>query len=76
MADKDWRFALSKQMRRKMVANGDMKRNELGDRIGVSGAVVGQYINQRTKPSVEVLIRMAEVFDCSVDDLLTNDPTR
>lgn len=66
----EWQLVLAKQMRLKMIAHDKMKKHELADRIGVSPAVVGQYMNCHTKPSVDILIRIADVFDCSVDEML------
>lgn len=69
----EWQMILAKQIRCKMVAHDDMKKKELAKQIGVSPAVVGQYIRCRTKPSVDILIRIANAFGCTIDELLHND---
>lgn len=43
-----------------------------GEKIGVHGRRVSLYENDKSNPSLETLIRIAEVFDVSFDYLLTD----
>lgn len=46
---------------------------ELGFRIGRSAGAVSQYKSGYTNPSEATIQRMAEVFHCTVDDLLEGE---
>jgi len=43
---------------------------ELGDKVGVSESAIGMYETGKRKPDYEMLLKLSEVLDCSVDDLL------
>jgi len=45
-------------------------QEELAHRIDSSRIMVGKYEREENSPSVEVLVRLAKVFDVSVDFLL------
>ena len=47
-----------------------LHQDELAEKIGVKRAVVGQYENDKVFPSVEVLIKIADYFEVSIDYLL------
>lgn len=51
-------------------------QNELGDRLGTDGRMISHYENGKNIPSAEVLVRIAELFDVSIDYLLIEDATR
>ena len=44
---------------------------ELAQRLQISSSAVGMYEQGRREPSAEMLVRMAKVFEVSVDYLLT-----
>jgi transcriptional regulator with XRE-family HTH domain len=46
-----------------------MTRRELADEIGVSEAMISYYINKRKIPSFKILLKMAYVFNVSLDEL-------
>ena len=41
--------------------------------LGVSDAAVYYWENGTTKPTVEKLIKLAELYGCSIDELLRGD---
>ncbi|MCR5663565.1 MAG: helix-turn-helix domain-containing protein [Oscillospiraceae bacterium] len=43
---------------------------ELGEAVGVSESAVGLWETGRRKPNYEKLLRLAELLDCSVNELL------
>lgn len=43
--------------------------------LGVSDAAVYYWESGTTKPTVEKLIKLARLYDCSVDDLLGTSST-
>ena len=47
---------------------------ELAQRLQISSSAVGMYEQGRREPSAEMLVRMAKVFEVSVDYLLTGMP--
>jgi len=54
--------------RRRLMA--DMSRAELAMAVGVTPAAVWQYEKGATIPTPQVIVRLAQVFDCSTDELL------
>ena len=48
----------------------NMKQNELAERLGLKSSAVSKYEKGLTQPSISTLVKMAEVFACSVDYLL------
>lgn len=53
----------------------DMKltQDELGGKVGVSGVAIMRYEKNQREPSLEVLQRIAEVFNATVSDILYSD---
>lgn len=45
-------------------------QQDLADKLNGSKSVIGLYENETRKPSMEVLIKLSEIFDCSIDYLL------
>ena len=43
---------------------------QLGKKIGVAGNSIGQYENGLREPSIDVLIKISEIFNVSVDEIL------
>lgn len=44
---------------------------ELGDKIGTSGQIISRYERSKITPSIDVVYRLAKLFDVSVDFLLS-----
>ena len=47
-----------------------LSQNELGKRAGTSGILIGKYERNETKPSIDVVIRIANVLEVSIDYLV------
>lgn len=45
-------------------------QQELADRINGAKSTVAMYENETRKPSLEILVKLSEIFDCSIDYLL------
>jgi transcriptional regulator with XRE-family HTH domain len=43
---------------------------DLGKRVGTSGDIIGRYERDEVKPSIEVVIRMADALEVSLDYLV------
>lgn len=50
--------------------NGNYTQKELGEKLNVSGRVIGYYESNERFPDKETLTRLADFFDVSVDYLL------
>lgn len=50
--------------------------NPVGKEIGISSGIISKWKNENTLPSGEILIKIANYLDCSVDYLLgrTDNP--
>ena len=58
-------------MRLKQIRNlKGISQRELGKLIGVAGTVISKYERGICNPSVENLIKMADIFNVSVDTLV------
>lgn len=56
--------------------SNNLTLEQLGKELGSTRATIGNYENSNKKPSLEMLIKIADYFDVSVDYLIgrTNDP--
>lgn len=43
---------------------------DLAKAIGVTGSAVSQYESGKRKPNIEILKKIAQVLDCTIDDLI------
>ncbi|MGN0589829.1 MAG: helix-turn-helix transcriptional regulator [Ruminiclostridium sp.] len=50
--------------------NAGLTQVELAERIGISQGSLSSYENGKDIPSVNTLIRMADVFNCTLDELV------
>jgi transcriptional regulator with XRE-family HTH domain len=55
---------------RKFMARDKMSQVDLASRLNVTKAAVSYWYNGRSVPQVSVVQEMANIFSCSVDDLL------
>ncbi len=47
-----------------------MTQQELADQLDGAKSTIAMYENETRKPSLEVLIKLSEIFNCSIDYLL------
>jgi transcriptional regulator with XRE-family HTH domain len=45
----------------------DLTQEELSKKLGLSKSIIGLYESDTRKPSFEVLEKLSNIFDCSVD---------
>ena len=45
-------------------------QQDLANKLQCSKSVIGLYENETRKPSLEVLIKLSEIFKCSIDYIL------
>lgn len=50
----------------------NLSREELGNKVGTSGAVIGRYEREEITPSVEIANKIANALDVSLDYLVGN----
>ena len=61
--------ALSNKIRELRFNNGEMTQKRLGELVGVSRQTMNVIENSKHAPTIDVAIRIADVFGVSVDDL-------
>gem|GEM_PF-1336105 len=66
-------MALSNNIRERRFNNGEMTQNRLAERVGVSRQTMNAIENGRRAPTVDVAIRIADVFGITVDQLFDRD---
>lgn len=47
-----------------------LTQQELADKLDGAKSTVAMYENDSRKPSLEVLLKLSEIFDCSIDYIL------
>ena len=62
---------LSNKIRQLRFDFGEMTQRELADRVGVSRQTINSIENGKHSPSLELAIRIADVFRESVDSVFT-----
>ncbi|WP_242057299.1 helix-turn-helix transcriptional regulator [Pseudalkalibacillus hwajinpoensis] len=60
---------LSKSLK---VLRGSKTQNEVADALGISRARYSHYENDHVEPDIQLLIKMANYFNTTIDDLLGN----
>lgn len=55
---------------RQLRAETGLSQLELAQRLGADGRQISRYENGHVSPSLEVLVRLSEVFDVSLDYLV------
>ncbi len=47
-----------------------LSQSELGKEVGTSGDIIGRYERDEVKPSIEVIIKIADALEISIDYLV------
>lgn len=55
---------------RNLRENQRLKQEELGKRLGLSPSTIGMYEQGRRQPDNEILLKISNIFDVSIDYLL------
>ena len=55
---------------RKLRADKQLTQTELAERVGISQTMISEYEKGRKKPTLDVVVLIADTLRCSVDDLL------
>ena len=50
-----------------------LTQQELADKLEGAKSTVAMYENETRKPSMEILIKLSEIFNCSIDYLLNKN---
>lgn len=53
-----------------------LTQQELADKLEGAKSTVAMYENETRKPSMEILIKLSEIFNCSIDYLLNKTDIR
>ncbi len=61
---------------KKLRKEKDWSQDYLGKQIGVHGRHIGKYEKGRVLPNAETAIRLAKIFNVSIDYLLIDNETR
>lgn len=51
-------------------------QQDLANRLNASKSVIGLYESETRKPSLEILIKLSQIFNCSIDYLLGKSDIR
>ncbi|MBO5004205.1 MAG: helix-turn-helix transcriptional regulator [Clostridia bacterium] len=54
----------------------DFSQNDLAQKIGGAPSSIAMYEKGERKPSLEVLVKLSEIFDCSIDYILCKSDIR
>lgn len=53
-----------------MMQDARMSQRELADAAGLSEGTVSKYIHKQQLPGIKAIINIADVLDCSIDELI------
>lgn len=48
----------------------NMTQQDLADKINGAKSTIAMYENETRKPSMEILLKLSEIFNCSIDYIL------
>lgn len=69
MHEQEWLDQFGENLRSMMRECGYSQR-ELADRAGISESAISRYLNSSQVPKATILVNIAYVLDCSLDDLM------
>lgn len=58
---------------RYLIKNSPWNGKTLGAELGKSGSTVSSWTNEGSEPNFDILIRLGEIFDVNLDDMLRRD---
>ena len=58
---------------KRMMKEDHMKEEYLADEVGVSQSMISRYINGQSMPSFLIVVKIADVLFCSLDEFLIDD---
>ena len=61
-------------MLKKLRAKHAMSQKELADLLGITQQAVAKWEAEKSEPDSATLVKIAEIFEISVDELLGRDP--
>ena len=53
-----------------------LTQQELADKLDCAKSTIAMYENETRKPSLEILVKLSEIFNCSIDYLLGKTEVR
>lgn len=48
----------------------NMTQQELADKLNISRTTISKFENNKADPAIDILIRISEIFNISIDELL------
>ncbi len=60
---------LTNKLKLKRLENGDITQEDLAKKIGVSRQTINAIEKGKFNPSVKLALKMAKIFNCSVEDI-------
>lgn len=54
----------------------NFSQNDLAERLGGAPSSIAMYEKEERKPSLEVLVKLSEIFNCTIDYLLCKSDIR
>lgn len=51
----------------------DYTQNDIADKVGVTAQAVSKWENDQASPDIDVIVKLADLFDISTDELLGKD---
>ncbi|MCM1305982.1 MAG: helix-turn-helix domain-containing protein [Bacteroides sp.] len=55
---------------KELLIENDLKQSELSEKLGLGSSTISRYLLEKQTPDIEVAVKIADYFDCSVDYLL------
>ena len=54
----------------KLRKEKELTQNDIADKVGVTSQAVSKWENDQASPDIDVLVKLSEMFDISLDELL------
>ena len=61
---------------KKLREEFEYTQQELANKINGAKSTIAMYENETRKPSLEILVKLSEIFDCSIDYILCKTDIR
>ena len=69
LTERDWRWSFSYNLKQ-LLEEREMTQAKFAELMGLTEVCISWYINANRTPSIATLLKMCDVLDCGMEDLV------
>lgn len=72
LTDEEWSMGFAQRLQNQ-IYRSRTTQGRLADAVGITDTMMSRYITGRAIPRAQIVYRMAQALDCTVDDIMPKD---